>query len=58
MFDKQSANKNTEFWQCKQKHQCKAHVHIAKQEFVKIISTHSHEPSIAKTAGDKIVTKV
>jgi len=58
VFDKLSADQKTEFWQCEQKRHCKTRVHIVNREVVKTINMHSHEPSAAKVAADKIVTKI
>jgi len=58
VFDKLSADQKTEFWRCEQKRHCKARIHIVNREFVKTINMHCHEPSAAKVAADKIVTKI
>lgn len=58
IFDKLSADEKTEFWRCEQKRHCKARVHVVNHEVVKCINTHNHEPSAAKVAADKIVTKI
>lgn len=58
IFDKLSADEKTEFWRCEQKRHCKARVHIVNHEVVKSINMHNHEPSAAKVAADKIVTKM
>jgi hypothetical protein len=41
-----------------QKRYCKARVHIVNHEVVISIDMHNHEPSAAKVAADKIVTKI
>jgi hypothetical protein len=48
----------TEFWRCEQKRYCKARVHLVNHEVVKSINMYNHEPSAAKVATDKIVTKI
>jgi len=58
VFDKLFVDQKTEFWQCEQKRHCKARVHIVNGEVVKTINMHSHEPSAAKVAADKIVTNI
>lgn len=58
IFDNLSADEKTEFWRCEQKRHCKARVHIRHREVVKTINSHNHEPSAAKIAADKIVTKI
>lgn len=58
VFDRLSADENTEFWRCEQKRQCKARVHVVNGEVVKTINMHNHEPSAAKIEADRIVTKI
>lgn len=58
IFDKGSADGQTEFWRCERKDTCKGRVHVREARVCKIVNGHSHDTCAAKIEADTAITSM
>ncbi|KAL7078821.1 hypothetical protein ACQ4LE_002683, partial [Meloidogyne hapla] len=59
VFDRVNATKTIKFWRCELKDECRGRIHTdMENNFLKIITEHTHEANISKVEALKIVTAV
>jgi hypothetical protein len=59
VFDRVNANKTIKFWRCELKDECRGRIHTdMANNFLKIITEHTHEANISKVEALKLVTAV